>query len=210
MSSQQDIYVIGCGGHAKVVLATLQAAGHVVKAIFDDDKMKWGKDLWGIPVTGAPSELEGLSSPQAIIAIGENRARKTVAQRFPRVEWLTAVHPTAYLHPSVRLGPGSVVFAGAVIQLDTSIGTHSIINTAAAVDHDCVVGDYVHIAPGVRVAGGVRLGEGVLMGIGSAVIPCVSVGSWSVVGAGGVVVSDLAENVLAVGVPARPVQRREH
>lgn len=67
----------------------------------------------------------------------------------------------------------------------------------------------MHIALGVRLAGGVRLGEGVLMGIGSTVIPCVSVGSWSVEGVGGVVVSDLAENLRAVGVPARPMQRRE-
>lgn len=64
----------------------------------------------------------------------------------------------------------------------------------------------MHVAPGTRLAGGVELGEGVLMGIGSSVIPGIKVGSWTVVGAGGVVICDLMPGVLAVGVPASPTK----
>lgn len=37
----------------------------------------------------------------------------------------------------------------------------------------------------------------------------VSIGAWTIVGAGAVVTSDLPENVTAVGVPARIIKRKE-
>ncbi|HSN84633.1 MAG TPA: hypothetical protein VLS88_18780 [Polyangiales bacterium] len=42
MSSLPDnIIVIGAGGHAKVVIATIRAAGGDVSAVCDDDKSRW-------------------------------------------------------------------------------------------------------------------------------------------------------------------------
>jgi acetyltransferase-like isoleucine patch superfamily enzyme len=58
------------------------------------------------------------------------------------------------------------------------------------------------VAPGANVAGCVRLEEGVFLGAGSCVIPGVTIGSWTIVGAGAAVVSDLPASVVAVGVPA--------
>ena len=79
-----------------------------------------------------------------------------------------------------------------------------ILNTGATVDHDCVIGDAVHIAPGSHLAGNVTLEEGVFLGIGTVVIPGRRIGAWTRVGAGAAVVHDLAANVTAIGVPARP------
>ncbi len=206
MSNDREVYVVGAGGHAKVVVSTLQAAGYTIKGLFDDDPMKSGKSVLGIPVRGSTAEFALLGPRPAVIGVGNNAARRKLAKQFEGLEWVTVVHPTAYVHPSVRLGWGTVVFAGAVIQPDTVVGSHCIINTAASVDHDCILGDYVHVAPGSHLAGGVVLGEGVFLGIGSSTIPGVKVGSWTVVGAGGVVVSDLMPGVLAVGVPASPMK----
>lgn len=206
MKDNEQVYVIGAGGHAKVVISTLLAAGDNVQAIFDDDPQKWGESLLGIPIAGSISELGRLTSARAVIAIGDNAARRRLAQRFQRVNWVTVVHPSAIVDTSVRLGPGTAVFAGAVIQPATVIGAHSIINTGATVDHDCLIEDYAHIAPGAHLGGRVRLGEGGFLGIGSAVISGVMVGRWTVVGAGGVVVRDLPDDVVAIGVPANPVE----
>jgi len=206
MSNEREVYVVGAGGHAKVVVSTLQAAGYTVKGLFDDDPEKRAKSVLGAPVLGPTAEFGWLKHGRAVIGVGDNASRKTLARRFGDAEWITVIHPTAYVHPSVRLGPGTVVFAGATVQPDTTLGSHCIINTAACVDHDCILADYVHVAPGTRLAGGVELGEGVFMGIGSSVIPGIKVGSWTVVGAGGVVICDLMPAVLAVGVPASPTK----
>jgi sugar O-acyltransferase (sialic acid O-acetyltransferase NeuD family) len=201
--------VVGAGGHAKVVIATLQAAGHAVGAAYDDDSAKWGLTLLGVPVAGKIGDLPR-GDHEVVLAIGDNRARQEVASRLDAmgVRWGTAIHPAAFVHPSVVVGAGSVVFAHATIQPDTVLGRHVIINTGASVDHDCVLGDHVHVAPGVRLAGNVTLEDGVFMGIASAAIPGIRVGAWATVGAGGVVTRSIASDQIAVGVPARPRGRR--
>jgi sugar O-acyltransferase (sialic acid O-acetyltransferase NeuD family) len=210
-SVRPPVAVIGGGGHAKVVISTLQAAGYPVAGVFDDSPEKWGSELLGCPVRGPIDALAGSGCPAAVIAIGSNEVRKQIAGRFLEIEWATVVHPGATVHSSVhssvQLGPGTVVFAGAVIQPDSVLGAHVIVNTGATVDHDCAVGDYVHLAPGSHLAGSVRIGEGAFLGIGSAVTPGRQVGEWTIVGAGAVVVRDLPDNITAVGVPARPMKK---
>jgi len=206
MTKDCSIYILGAGGHAKVVISALQATGKTVKALFDDDSEKWGQALWGYPVLGPISEFDPFSGLASLIAVGDNRLRRGMAVRFRQAEWETIVHPAAFVDSSARLGPGTVVFAGAVIQPDAVIGAHCIINTGATIDHDCVLGDFVHVAPGCHIGGGVALAEGVFLGIGGTVIPGKRVGFWTTVGAGGVVTNDLPANVLAVGVPAKLVK----
>ena len=166
MRSHKRVYLIGCGGHAKVVAATLLDAGCDVAAVFDDDSARWGTTLSGVPIVGPIDAIKQRERLPAVIAIGNNRIRKRIAERLD-LEWLTVVHPKASVDASVELGQGTVVFAGAVIQPDTRVGDHAIVNTAASVDHECLVGDFVHLAPGVHLAGGVSVGDGAFLGIGS-------------------------------------------
>ena len=53
MKSLPDrIVVVGAGGHAKVVIATVRAAGGDVVAAYDDDQSRWGQKILGVPVKG--------------------------------------------------------------------------------------------------------------------------------------------------------------
>jgi sugar O-acyltransferase, sialic acid O-acetyltransferase NeuD family len=211
MNHSDAVAVLGAGGHAKVVIATLQAAGFTVAAVFDDDETKRGSALLGVEVQGTLAELADSSYRHAVIAVGSNATRMRLAERLQSqlqtVEWVTVVHPQTYVHPSVKLGVGTVVFAGAVVQPDALIGAHAIINTGATIDHDCLIGDFVHIAPGTHLAGDVRIDRGAFIGIGATVIPSRSIGEWATVGAGATVVSDIPAGVTAVGVPARVLCR---
>jgi UDP-perosamine 4-acetyltransferase len=210
MSAGRAVFVVGAGGHGKVVVSTLQEAGFRPECIYDDDPATWGKSILGVRVAGSPAELLGRRpSGPAVVAIGGNPARRAVAERLHGLEWITVVHPSAVVHRTVKLGPGTVVFAGAVIQADTTLGDHCIVNTGATLDHDCRVGSYTHLAPGTHVAGGVSLGEGVLLGIGAVALPGTTIGAGTVVGAGAVVTKDLPAGVTAVGAPARPIRERE-
>jgi sugar O-acyltransferase (sialic acid O-acetyltransferase NeuD family) len=195
------VVVIGAGGHAKVLISTLTACGVPVGAVVDDDDTKWGMDAQGTRVGRIERELGG----RGIVGIGDNAQRREMARTLS-LEWQTVVHPSAYVHPSAKLGRGTVVFAGAVVQPDAVIGDHVIVNTGATVDHDCVVDDYAHLAPGVHLAGSVHVGEGAFLGIGSVVSPGVKIGRWATVGAGAVAIRDVADGVVAVGVPARALE----
>ena len=198
---KDGIVVIGAGGHAKVVISTLLAHGLPIAAVFDDDETKWGTDEQGIRVSGMERERGG----RAIIGIGDNAKRREIARAL-NFAWETVVHPSACVHPSAKLGRGTVVFAGAIVQPGAVIGDHVIVNTGATIDHDCIVGDYAHLAPGVHLAGSVQVGEGALIGIGSVALPGMKIGCWSTLGAGAVLIRDLADGIVAVGVPAKKLK----
>jgi sugar O-acyltransferase (sialic acid O-acetyltransferase NeuD family) len=198
-----SVLVVGAGGHAKVVIATLQAAERTVAGCLDDHAEAEGTVVLGVPVVGPTSRLAEHAG-EAVLAIGANAVRQRLAAAHPEARWVTVVHPSAVVHESVRLGAGTVVFAGAVLQPDVAVGAHAIVNTGATVDHDGRLGDFVHVAPGCHLSGGVTLGEGAFLGVGCACLPGVTVGAWTTVGGGGVVVRDLPPSVTAVGVPARP------
>jgi sugar O-acyltransferase (sialic acid O-acetyltransferase NeuD family) len=195
------VVVIGAGGHAKVLISTLAACGVPVAAVVDDDDTKWGMDAQGTRVGRIEREFGG----RGIVGIGDNAQRREMAIALG-LDWQTVVHPSAYVHPSAKLGRGTVVFAGAVVQPDAVIGDHVIVNTGATIDHDCIVGDYAHLAPGVHLSGAVQVGEGAFLGIGSVVCPGIKVGRWATLGAGGVAIRDVADGVVAVGVPARALE----
>ncbi|HEY3350329.1 MAG TPA: acetyltransferase [Thermoanaerobaculia bacterium] len=196
------VVVVGAGGHAKVVVATLQAAGHVIAGIYDDDATRQGSALLGIPIRGLVEESFQCGLP-IVIAVGDNHTRREIAQRRP-AEFATAIHPAAVVHPTCVIGAGSVVFAGAVLQPDSVLGGHVIVNTGASIDHDGRIGDFAHLAPGVRLCGNVSVGEGALLGVGASAVPGSRVGAWSIVGAGSVVTKNVEPGQTVVGVPARP------
>jgi sugar O-acyltransferase (sialic acid O-acetyltransferase NeuD family) len=203
IETRTPIWILGAGGHAKEVLATLQEAGEPVAGLLDDNPKWHGQTILGVQVAGALELVETLSEPRLMLAIGDNAIRRKIALRYAQKAWATVVHPRAYVHASATLGAGTVVFAGAVVQPEVRIGAHCILNAMSSASHESVLEDFTHLAPGVHLAGNVYVGEGSLLGVGSVVKPGVRIGRWATVGAGGVVVQDVAEGEIVMGVPAR-------
>ena len=206
MENQKKIAIIGSGGHASVVASTLTSVGHQVVGFYDDDEQRWGDRIFDIPIVGAIDKLNHAGNfSHAVVAIGDNKIRKKIVEKL-YLDWITVVHPFAWVHPEVIIGVGTVVCAGAIIQPGAKIGSHVIVNTKASVDHHCRVGDYVHMAVS-HLAGGASLDEGVFMALGSIVLPGVHVGSWATVGAGALVTKNVAPEITVVGSPARSIKR---
>lgn len=78
---------------------------------------------------------------------------------------------------------------------------------------DARLGDDVHIDQGVTIGGNARecgapiIGNGVYIGAGAKVLGPVVIGDHAVIGANAVVVTNIPQNCVAVGVPARVVRR---
>lgn len=203
---REGVVIIGGGGHAKVVIESLRAAGETVAAIVDADPTP--RAVLGVPVIGddlALADLRGQGLSKLFVAIGDNRLREKLGRKAREQGFVlvNAIHPSAVISPSAQLGEGVAVMAGVAINADSRIGDLAIINTGAVVDHDCVLGAACHLGPASALAGGVTLGERAFLGVGARAIPGVRVGADTIVGAGGVVVRDLPDAVLAIGVPAK-------
>ena len=81
----KPVYILGAGGHAKVVMSTVQAAGGNVQALYDDDARKWGQAVLDVPIVGAIASVDAAAEAGALIALGNNATRKAVAERHPAV-----------------------------------------------------------------------------------------------------------------------------
>lgn len=197
------VSLIGVGGHSRVILELAELNGLIVDGLFDDDVQKFNLNFGKKKVKG-PIDVD-LAGP-LVIAIGNNKIRKQISGMILKADWQTLIHPTAIISRDVVIGEGSVIMAGVIIQPGTRIGKHCIINTGACIDHDCFIEDFVHIAPNCSLAGGISVREGTFIGIGSSIIPNITIGSWTNVGAGSVVVSNQPDNCTTVGVPAKPIK----
>ena len=202
MPSNSIVYLIGAGGHARVIADILIDCGHSPSAFLDDAPQH--NSIFNIPV------IQGLELPEpaasVIIAVGDNFVRATLATRYSK--FAIALSPYARVSRHAEIGPGSVVMAGAVINAGARIGAHCIINTCASVDHDCLIADFAHVAPGATLGGNVQVGSGTLIGLGANIIHGLVIGAHTVIGAGSTVVRDIPDNVVALGSPARITRTR--
>ena len=90
-----EVWILGASGHAKVVIAILRAAGYEPRGLYDDDPLKVGKQLLGVPILGPLDLLSPDHSGPLAHGIGSNAVRAKLVARFPRAQWVNAVHPTA-------------------------------------------------------------------------------------------------------------------
>ncbi len=202
----QEVVLIGGGGHAIVALAAAQRADIDVCGFLDDNK-----DAAIGSLTDAPPWLGGLHAISVLegrrghIAIGNLTIRRAILDQHQAhpINLVEFIDPSAIIVEPASLGPGGLVAAGAVVQAAATVGPHCIINTGAIVEHECEHDENVHVAPGAILGGRVRIGRDTLIGLGSRVLPGVTIGVGCVIGAGAVVTRDVSDGRRVVGIPAK-------
>lgn len=207
---KDGIIVVGTAGHAKVVIELLRAGGMTIDyCVGADDAYT---TCLGVPVLRGDDHLlslrrEGYS--RAFIAIGASGLRQRLANMVKQAGYslVNAISPRSVISPTAHLGEGVAIMAGVVINAESIIEDLAIINTGTIIDHDCHIGRAAHIAPQSALAGNVKIGNSAFLGVGCKVVPRVKIGSGTIVGAGGVVIADIPDDVVAVGVPAKVIKR---
>jgi sugar O-acyltransferase (sialic acid O-acetyltransferase NeuD family) len=201
------LYIIGAGGHGRVVADIAEACGETDISFIDTQFPQRSTNLsW--PIVGAdPQDLPQTS--RVVLAIGNNAQRRAMAQSLENknFEYLTLVHPRAHVSRHARLGKGTVVMPMAVINAGSEVGHHVIVNTSSSIDHDCRIADFVHISPGAHLAGTVTVGEGSWVCLSAAVREGLAIGAGARVAAGAVVVRNVADGANIYGVPAAEKER---
>ncbi len=203
LNVNKSLSIIGSGGHARVIIEAAELTGLKIDCLYDNDFNKVNSNVGSYKVK---FPINDNSNDYSIIAIGDNKTRRKVCLEKSKSKWATIIHPLSIISKNVIIGEGTIVMAGVIIQSGAKIGKHCILNTGVCIDHDCVLDDFVHISPKCGLAGSVFIGEGTSIGIGSSIIPNISIGKWTIVGAGTVVIRDVPDHAVVVGNPGKIIR----
>jgi sugar O-acyltransferase (sialic acid O-acetyltransferase NeuD family) len=212
------VVIIGAGGHGCDVAeifrhqAQSENGPTLLGFVVDSEYLPDGGGP-GRPILGDWSWFENADREDLAIicALGDPAVRKRHVEKAQSLGLLftNAISPLAHILPDAKIGQGVAIFPYAVVSRNVRFADHTVINAGSTLGHDVTVERYGTISPGVHVGGNTSLGEGCYLGIGSCTIQRVSIGAWTTIGAGAVVIDDLPGHVIAVGVPARIIKTKQ-
>ena len=206
----KGLLIIGAGGHGKVIADIASTLGKWDQIAFVDDKYPDLKQVLDWPVIGGMEDfrMHRQEYPDVFVAVGDNAVRQkiTIWSEEAGFHLPSLIHPRAAVSRLAVIGAGTIINSQSAVNANAKIGKGCIVNTGSTVGHDCVLGDFVHVAPGASLAGETVIGEACWIGMRSAVIEQLTVGKGVVVGAGAVVLSDVPDQKLVVGIPAKIIK----
>jgi sugar O-acyltransferase (sialic acid O-acetyltransferase NeuD family) len=205
------IFLLGMSGHAMSVMESLRSNNIQANGYFD--KQNHGSQ-W-LPYLGDENsnEVNEILFKDDILfpAVGDNKLR------FRLTEWIKTQekqqiiiqHSSAIVSKTSQIGLSSLIAAGTIVNANAQIGVGTIINSGAIIEHECIIDDFVHVGPGTVLTGNVKIGKFSFIGANATIKQSVSIGKNVIIGAGSVVLSDVPDNCVYVGNPAKYLRNNE-
>ncbi|MER5636120.1 acetyltransferase [Kitasatospora sp. NPDC002227] len=203
-----ELVIVGAGGFGRETAEAAHAAGWRLRGFLDDNPVLHGTRVDGVPVLGPAELVHELPRTKVLLCTVNPRvytSRLDLAERLglPERRYATLVHPSASVAARAELGPGTVLLAHTAVTARASIGAHVAVMPQVVITHDVEVAELATLASGVRLGGGVRLERGCYLGAGALLREYLTVGQWSLVGMGSVVLRDVPPLEVWAGTPAR-------
>jgi sugar O-acyltransferase (sialic acid O-acetyltransferase NeuD family) len=141
---------------------------------------------------------------EVIVAIGNNSLRLNKISHYFEIgiKVATIIHPKALVSRFAKIEMGCMISENAIIGPFVTLGKGCRIAPNGIVCHDCNLDDGVNLSPKATIGGACNIGEKTWLCIGSTLSDHINIGSNCVIGAGAVVLSDMPNNALIVGMPA--------
>ncbi len=209
---RKPLVLIGGGGHCKSVIDVAESAGYTILGILDRPE-EVGKTVLSYPVLGTDDDMpKYVGKAEFVVTVGQIKSAALRMKLHRMIEDVggqlaTIVSPTAHVSKYASLGEGTVVMHRSIVNADAKVGKGCIINTSSIIEHDVTIGDYSHISTGAVVNGGAVVGEATFIGSCCVINQLVTIGNVTIVGAGAAVVSNIPDKCVAVGVPARIINK---
>lgn len=149
------------------------------------------------------------SQAEVAIAIGEPSHRKALREKVKAKGYNLAVmvHPLARVSRFAKLDEGVIICYGCNVSTESHLKTNVFLQPSCSAAHDVVIEPDSVISAVARIAGSTHIGTGVYIGMSALIRESISIGDNTIVAMGSVVQKPLPEEVIAMGNPARIIQK---
>lgn len=127
---------------------------------------------------------------------------------IPLEKYCNFIHPFAYVAGSVKMGYGNVVLANTVINSGATIGNFNTFNSGDLFGHDTTIGDSNFFAAHACLGSNVHIGNMNFFGISCCVKNKTTMGDKNIIGQCANVVKDIDSNLVMIGNPAKPLEKK--
>lgn len=201
-----DLVIVGAGGFGRETAWMVEQMPSWNLLGFYDDGVKLGTIVQGKKVVGSVSSLNEIRESLAVvIAVADPATRQRLAASLTnkKLSFPTLIHPAANVgHSSNRIGMGCIITAGVIMTTGSTVKDFVIINLATTIGHDVIIAEFTSVMPQCSISGNVKIGKKCLIGSGARILQGITIGEYSVVGAGAVVTKSFGDNAKLMGIPA--------
>ena len=163
------------------------------------------------PIHGHPviSFADVVPGSAVTIAVGEPTTRRLLREKAVAagLELRSVISPRAFVSEFAIIGAGSIVAPFCSIQARARVNENVAINTAAIIGHDVVVERDCGLSSMINLGGATTIGAASYIGMGALIREGLTIGHSTIVGMGSVVYTDIPDEVICVGNPARVARR---
>lgn len=205
----KKLLIIGAGSVGKFIAYNINQFTESFEIIgfLDDDVRKHDSVIAGYKVLGSVEKLDQYSGSGIALVwgIAFPAMKKKLFQKYQNLsfEFPNFIAKTAWISEAVTFGKGCIVYPGTAINYETAITDFVVINMNCSLGHNCTIQSFTSLAPGVNLGGNTSIGCCVEMGIGASTVQSTVIGNNAIVGGQAMVVSNVSESDVVIGIPAK-------
>lgn len=217
---KQKVVILGGSGIGMIAASILEKAGKYEVLGFLNDVVPVGAAIGKFRqynVVGTTDDLDRFLGDNALVFIayvGLEKEKETFQKieklGIPKERYVDVVDATAIIPEGFcKIGKGVLFAPLSQLSPDVTISDNCILLANSFVGHDSFLDRFAHVATNAVVGANVHVGKGVHIGSNATIREKVKIGDYSLIGAGSVVLTDVPENAVVVGNPARVLKSKD-
>ena len=209
----QDVIIVCAGSYGKEAYWILETENmfardrgeeepyHILGFINDLPNALDGYDI-DVPILGTIKEWMPVGDEKYVLGLGTPSDKKKVVSMLKArgMQFINAISSLANVSPDLKTGEGCLITMGSVVGCDVHLGDFVNIN-GSMIYSGARIGDYC-TTTGYTVVESTVIDEGVYIGSKAVITARCSVGAWSNVSVGSIVMDNIRSGVTVFGMPA--------
>ncbi|NQU53949.1 MAG: acetyltransferase [Bacteroidetes bacterium] len=177
---------------------------------FLNDFIPVGETINGYKVLGVTKDIKQYLEGDfyfiyAIHSVSHGSLRIKIFESLgiPDEKLVTLIHPLTFVGEGCEIKSGVMIMANSYIGPKSKIGKCTFVMANCAIGHDITIGNFCHFSMGSTCGSIINIGTGCDVAINATVLEKVTMGDFSVVGAGALCIKDVEPYQVVVGNPAK-------